>query len=185
MDGTRFDALTRIMMSCANRRATRRLLTGAVIGALVARTDATDARKKTCKGGRKKCGKRCCPRGQFCRNGKCSICARPLLVCPDGGCAKTLCGGRCCAVAETCVDNQCVPCPDQPNSCGVAVPRCNNGSGFCATSVDGGTFCVSAARECSPCTTDIDCAGVDDFAICGTCTSCGGTNSACFLPLPE
>ena len=187
MDGTRFDSLTRMLASVRDRRATVRALSGVAIGALTlsAGTAAAKKNKKKCKGGRKKCGKKCCPLGQFCRNGRCSICAPPLFVCPIGGCAEILCGGQCCAVRETCVANQCVPCPDLTDSCGVDVPRCDNGAGFCATSVEGGNFCVGEASVCSPCTGDGDCVFVDDFAICGTCNTCGGANKACFLPLPE
>jgi hypothetical protein len=185
MDGTRFDALIQTLGSVADRRATVRALSGAAIGVLAQSNDA-DAKKKKkrkkCKGGKKKCGKKCCPLGQFCRSGQCSICAPPLFLCPIGGCAATLCGGQCCAVRETCVDNQCMPCPELTDSCGGAVPPCDNGSGFCATSVEGGNFCVSASHECGSCTGDDDC---DDFEICGTCTSCGGANKACFLTLPE
>jgi hypothetical protein len=186
MDGTRFDSLTRTLGALADRRATVRALSGAAIG-VFAPSSGADAKKKKkkCKRGQKKCGKTCCPLGQFCRSGKCSICPPPLFVCPIGGCAETLCGGQCCAVRETCVDNQCAPCPDQVNSCGVDAPRCNNGSGFCATSVEGGTFCVSAAPVCSPCASNDDCADGDDFAICGTCNSCDGANRACFVTLPE
>jgi hypothetical protein len=187
MDGTRFDSITRTLRAVADRRTTVRALPGVAIAALAPGTVPAGAKKrrKKCKGGKKKCGKKCCPVGQFCRNGKCSICAPPLFECPIGGCAATLCGGQCCAVAETCVDNQCAPCPDLTNSCGVDVPRCNNGSGFCATSVEGGNFCVGASSECSSCTDNDDCADIDPFAICGVCTTCGVSNKACFVTLPE
>jgi hypothetical protein len=184
MDGLRFDALIQTLGSVADRRAMVRMLGGAAIGTLSLSHGAVDAKKK-CKGGKKPCGKKCCPLGQVCRNGRCSSCPKRQFECPLGGCAKTLCGGQCCAVAETCVDNQCVPCPDLTDSCAGDGPRCNKGSGFCATSVDGGNVCVSAAHECSPCTSDEDCSDVDDFAICGTCNTCGGANKACFLPFPE
>ena len=46
MDGTRFDSLTRMFASVADRRTTARALSGAAIGALTLSVGAAGAKKK-------------------------------------------------------------------------------------------------------------------------------------------
>jgi hypothetical protein len=180
VDDVRFDGMTRVLGALLDRRKTARAAAGGALTSLgLAAGHDVDAKKKKkkCKGGKKKCGKKCCPVGQFCRNGKCSTCPPPRFLCPNGDCVETLCGGECCAVAQACIGNQCVACPDVADRCAGTPPQCNNGNGFCGTSVEGGNFCTAASVECLlvDCTTDEEC--VDHFdapAICVNCASCGG-----------
>lgn len=122
MDGARFDALTR-----------RLLIAGAAGGVIAPLLSADAAAAKKCKKGRKRCGSRCCPRGQGCENDVCvRTCANarscavgpPFAACggfiPDAcACSETPSGASACiqtkfqiGICDTLVPcNASTPCP--------------------------------------------------------------------------
>ena len=105
MDDGRFDALTRVLGSFADRRVTLRAAAGGGLGGVLAALglDAEAKKKtKTCKKGTKKCGKKCCAAGLFCNEGRCSAtpCNAGNSACANNGnifgCDRT--GGLCTCV---------------------------------------------------------------------------------------
>ena len=62
---------------------------------------AFDPCRGTCRPGQVKCGTRCCPSGDRCRNGRC--CKKcGTRACCDRQRAEKCCGDRCCKKDETC-----------------------------------------------------------------------------------
>lgn len=169
MDSQRFDDLLRSLASGLSRRATigaalSGLFASSSLGQLGEDADARKRRKKKkkkkCKGGTKKCGKKCiptttccsssdCGNGGTCANGSCN-CASGFKDC-NGAC---IADDQCCASCPgdtVCTEGDCV-CPDDaPFDCpgNVCVP----GSQCCDTSdcstgqtCDQG-FCICSAGE--------------------------------------
>ncbi|HET7095627.1 MAG TPA: hypothetical protein VFI22_19200 [Thermomicrobiales bacterium] len=117
MDGARFDALTR-----------RLLIAGAAGGVIAPFLSSDVVAAKKCKKGRKRCGKRCCPRGQRCESDVCvRACANPGTCDLDsktpacGGylpnacaCRQTPSGGSACIqpseIFFQCTDTDPLPC---------------------------------------------------------------------------
>jgi hypothetical protein len=177
MDGRRFDAL---LQSLADSR--RSLIGGtlvaiaSVIGAPFA--DAKKRRKKKkkkCKGGTKKCGKKCiaatsccraadCGSGGFCAEGTC-LCSGGFTPCqgsciPDSGC----CTSTDCDAGDICAQNQCVTgqgsCAAGADSCAGDPILCGGDTCACYATMDGQTRCSTAEglSECDVCANDEDCA---------------------------
>ena len=124
MDAERLAALGKVLSEFPSRRAVLRAVAGIAVGARSGMSgfDASAARKRrTCRGARKRCGKRCipkisccrCPAGTFCQHGGCFAgCsgATPTncLVGGCGLCAQTVAGPNVCADGIACAEAQ--PC---------------------------------------------------------------------------
>jgi hypothetical protein len=102
MDANRFNAFSRAVNLAATRRDNLGRLLGAALAALLARFGATDVeakkkkrkKKKKCKGGKKKCGKKCV---DLASNGAhCRACGN---ACATGGCVHGACT---CDTGEDC-----------------------------------------------------------------------------------
>lgn len=102
MDRYRFAAFVRALFVAASRRAALSGLLGTALAALLARLGADDAvgkkkhKKKKCKGGKKKCGKKCvdlATSGAHCR-----ACGN---ACATGGCVHGACT---CASNDDCTE---------------------------------------------------------------------------------
>jgi hypothetical protein len=174
MDGSRFDSLLRSWTASSSRRGVTRSLTGLGLAGLLGVTiglDETEARKrkkkhknkKTCRGGTRKCGKRCIPSASCCSAADCddgNACASSVCN-SDGACGQvntpdlTGCGGgkQCsggeCAAPPTCRSTG-DPCILPSECCG----ECVIGQGM-------GT-CIPGEEPNQPCLVPEDCAS-------GTC----------------
>ena len=146
MDGTRFDSLIRTLRSLADRRTTVRALSAAAIGALACpgTADAKKKRKK-CKGGKKSAARSAARAGSSAATANAASAPRPCRL-PVRGMRGNPVRRAVLRGARNLRGQPCVPCPQMANSCDVAVPRCSNGAGVCATWVEGGTFCVGRPR---------------------------------------
>ena len=133
MDGSHFDALTRMFGAGRSRRRFAALLGGLALGELFARRDlrVVDAKRK--KGKKKRCKRRCGSRncGRVCGRscGSCSggTCTKGVCVCPAD--APDLCRGRCREVCNAavglvrnpdtcaCCTQSGVPCQADSNCC--------------------------------------------------------------------
>ena len=186
MDAKRFDHLAAVVGRAAARRGVLGALVGGLAGlaGLAAGPDvAGKKRKKKCKSGTKKCGKRCIPLNGCCDAGEC----------PNG---------------EACRDNRCTNCVSAadcpaPPACSVSVCRegrcrttplatgdpCSTGL-FCTTdeTCDGAGVCTGGvSRDCGSnqhCDTNAGCVCDDGYTECGgQCVSgIGESCSACACP---
>jgi hypothetical protein len=108
-----FDQLSRLVGQGATRRALLEL--AAALGLSPLLVDAKKRRKKNkkkCKGGTKKCGKRCIPSNQCCRHGDCPA-AAPR--CCQGACLTVeCCTSADCRGGKTCPDGTCACPPERP-----------------------------------------------------------------------
>jgi hypothetical protein len=130
-DGASIDDVARDLASgtVSRRTALRRLAGGAFgIGLAAAPSALADGIERARCPDSRKCGKRCCPRGAMCKQGKCR--------CKKG---RSKCGKKCCATGETC---QCVSCPQGETLCGDICTHTNVDSDNC-----GGCGTVCAANE--------------------------------------
>jgi hypothetical protein len=124
----------------------------------------------------RKCGKKCCPEGAKCKQGKCK--------CKSG---REKCGKKCCPEGEVCTDGKCGPgCGSGETSCDdvcVDVDNDELNCGFCGNACDQTAACVNG--ECDAVCGDgfaesgEDCDGPDLNGF--DCTSLGftGGNLAC------
>lgn len=125
MDAKRLAALRQGLGAFPSRRTVLRAVAGIALGAwagMIGPAAAPARKRRTCKGNKKRCGKRCipktaccrCPAGTFCQHGGCFVgCsgATPgnCLVGGDCGlCAKTVAGPNVCAEGVDCTAAQ--PC---------------------------------------------------------------------------
>lgn len=109
MDADRFDAVIR-RFSDPSRRALLGLTLGGGMASLLGLSEA-DAKKKKkkkkkCKGGTKKCGKKCIAATACCSSADCGgrACNNGTCSCPDG---EFACGSTCVSGDACCEDNQC------------------------------------------------------------------------------
>lgn len=197
MDAERFDALTRAIESRAPRRAALAVLGGGLsamasrhgLDELAAKKKRKNKKKRKCKGGKKKCGKTCIPKGECCKNSDCGAdeqCCRGACLsndfcCDDSGCFDiyTCEGGFC-----TCRDDPSdIPC-NAAECCDPASEVCAyteaTNTAFCQTSgcPFGSNVCTDGTVFfCGPegcvCTTSVQNRTVcTDFAgVCMSCTS--------------
>jgi hypothetical protein len=155
MDAGRFDDLLRSLFESPTRRGIGRTLAGLTLGGTLGRSALVEVearkkkRKKKCKGGKKKCGKKCfdlqtdplqcgsceirCDDDMVCRDGEC--------VCPEG---ETECGDTCCPSGQICVDGQCDDDPCPPEFICPPAQACVNGACVCPA---GETICEEACCE--------------------------------------
>ncbi|HEU5432320.1 MAG TPA: hypothetical protein VFU81_11700 [Thermomicrobiales bacterium] len=190
MDGERFDAIVRKLRTEASRR---RLLAGLAGGALPAVVGPVAARtkKKKCKGGKKRCGRRCIPKsaccndadcggGGSCQNGACACpagqkdcngtCVAEASCCGGCGSCEHCAGGACvstCQTSQRCENNQC--CEPLQELCD-SVDACCAGATACAviSNGKGGNFGCGFFGASNRCCID---SGADG---CGSdCDCCG------------
>jgi hypothetical protein len=178
MDANRFDNLLRSLVDASSRRGIARAVTGMLLaGPFAVLLDATDAaakkkkrKKKKCKGGARKCGKKCIPATSCCTTADCGT---------GGACA----GGACiCAVKFRSCQGKCIPDGDccSSSECGDC-QTCQNGQ--CADACDTGQECVTGQCQCTPgscpgCCDDNTCKPGNTSGNCGTggevCVPCTG-----------
>ena len=190
MDEHRFDALARALGAGRSRRRTLGLLAGAAAAVGLAETDeaaaergkgkgkghgkasrhdgkgeggdANPAKKKKCKGGKSRCGKKCFDlQNDVAHCGNCDAFCLSDQVCQGGTCT---CGGSAC---NGCCDGAtCMP--------GNVLVSCGSNGGACAVCPSGGS-CSGGTCTCP--SGQADCGG--------TCTStttvnnCGGCGHVC------
>jgi hypothetical protein len=152
MDQDRFDAFVLSLDTGVPRRSALIGTLGTGLAGLLTRLGVETAeskkkKRKKCKGGKKKCGKKCilkteccggCDEGETCCDGTCRDLATDVANC--GAC------GNACATAE-CVHGSCActgedDCPD----------ICS-----CRSSVEGGSTCIAKPPETVECDDDDDC----------------------------
>jgi hypothetical protein len=206
-----FDAITRHAAAPISRRGITHALAGLVLGgawASLLSIGNAEAKKKgkrkkrrTCKGNKKKCGKKCisksdccveCSGGKTCQDGKCA--------CPSGeyDCQGTcIPEGECCTAAdcdsgEICVQGQCVTgqgtCQAGQDVCIDITDECGGGDCYCYTSMSNETRCgfKLSLTDCLACSSDTECAaffpdipGVFCVLDTGENCVCGGV---CYAP---
>jgi hypothetical protein len=171
VDAARFDALLRTLSETISRRTVARASAGLSLAGILATQlglpmaegkKQHKKKKKKCKGGTKKCGKKCIPADDCCTNADCATggaCAGGLCICPDG---QKDCFGQ-CVDDETC----CLECGEDccltesaesevcnPNS---GDPVCQSGgcpeTDYC--NVPEAFFCATAPNICA-CATTVD-----------------------------
>jgi hypothetical protein len=163
MDSSRFDHITRLF-AVRSRRQIVGLLGGVLALQAAIRLDDVIAKnkKKKCKHGKKKCGRKCAPKG---------LC----------------CGKRVCEAGEVCVDGLCVAgpadCPASADSCSASDtvacggnPDCN-----CYQRLQGGVRCAQfkfPGSVCDQCDTDADCIALG-FAPGSSCVKDDGPTCVC------
>jgi hypothetical protein len=137
MDANRFDALTRFLSASGSRRAAVGALGAALAGlaTVAARDEATAKGKRTkkCGSGKKKCGKKCIPKTDCCKDADCAVNER----CDQGTCTSCLAQGTACTTDNECCTGICDKydnrCHEVRVSCaaGESCPngRCCNGFG--------------------------------------------------------
>jgi hypothetical protein len=120
-------------------------------------------KKKKCKGGKKRCGKKCIAKSNCCTDGDCSggaTCQDGTCRCPDG---ERECEGACipddvCCPGEVCGEN-------------CSCRRTVEGTGFC---VQGGILIA-----CVQCNSSAEC---DDGDQCVPLDCSGSVSAVCMLP---
>jgi hypothetical protein len=200
MDGFRFDTLTRsLSIAGSRRRALLGLAAALGLSPLLAETKKRrKKKKKKCKGGTKKCGKKCIPASACCTDVACGTGG----ACVDGDCLclngfKT-CDDACIPDEACCTDADC-PNEGVCNSGTCVAPFCA-GHNVCAMDevqcqVEGAStqcFCVilegsgdpfcgqAPTKRNTPCTS---CTGEEQ---CINLTGCGDMPpTGCALPCPD
>lgn len=143
MDHQRFDSLLRDAYRSIGSTGTRRGLLTAMAALAFPLGAPAEKKKKKCKKGKKKCGRKCCLPNQGCRNGKCQC-----------GPKEDACGAVCCPSSQACVNGTC-GCPEA--ACEAAVDPTDdvNEACFCAEAVGGqfhcfaDLFCGTPPQTCS------------------------------------
>ncbi len=150
MDADRFDRIARLLSDGATRRGIARTLSAlsltGMVGSLLGLADAEakkkkrKKKKKKCKGGKKKCGKKC--------------------IAATGCCTATDCDA-----GDICVQNQCVTgqgsCAAGADSCDSGHILCGGDTCACYATMEGQTRCGAfegLSEECGDCVNDGDCA---------------------------
>jgi hypothetical protein len=168
MDADRFDTLVLALNSAVPRRVALVGVLSTGLAGLLTRLGAETAeakkkKRKKCKGGKKKCGKKCIAKTACCVSADCPAsanCVSGACVCPNG---ETNCGDVCVDLAtdaancgacdKVCETDVCVH-----GACGCTTSLdCPATCGGCGTSVEGGSACVSKPAEQVECDDDDDC----------------------------
>ena len=217
MDEHRFDALARALGAGRSRRRTLGLLAGAAAAVGLAEADeaaaergkgkgkghgkasrhdgkgeggdANPAKKKKCKGGKSRCGKKCFDlQNDVAHCGNCDSFCLSGQVCQGGACT---CGGSacsgCCDGATCKPGNDPVSCGSNGGTCAVCATggSCNGGTCTCPSGqADCGGTCTSTTtvQNCGGCG---HVCGASQGCCGGTCTSlttvqnCGACGNAC------
>ncbi|MGH2615729.1 MAG: hypothetical protein ACRDJC_10855 [Thermomicrobiales bacterium] len=142
MDGSRFDTWTRRRFGLAAGR------TAALLGLAGGLPSPTEAKnKKTCKNGKKKCGKKCIAKSKCC--GGCGG-----QTCCDGKCKDLATdGANCGACGNACVLGDCI---HGACRCGNGMPVCGDGCS-CGARAEGGDPACFSAPFFGTCDEDADC----------------------------
>jgi hypothetical protein len=120
-------------------------------------------RKKKCKGGKRKCGKKCIPKANCCTDADCgggATCQDGTCLCPNG---ERECEGTCIP------DDIC--CPGEACGQNCACRRTVEGTGFCVQS--------GILIECVQCNSSAECEA-DDQCVPLNCT--GSVTATCMPP---
>jgi hypothetical protein len=170
VDALQFDRLIRTLGTPSRRGLSRSLgglfLAGplGLISGFVNAEAKKKKRKKKCKGGKKKCGKRCIPKTDCCVDADCP--AGSGQICQDGNCA-------CPSGEETC-DGLCVDLETDGANCGSCGFACETGECVhgvctclvqndcpggcpCADRLQGGRICFLGGNNGQSCDNDDDC----------------------------
>lgn len=180
MERDHFDQLTRLIATTASRRAIFGLASALGLSPLFAEAKKRRKKKrKKCKGGTRKCGKRCIPATGCCRDSECGAderCEGDACVCALECCNDAACGTGNLCLAGACVTGQ-GTCPTGADICQGLSSDCGaTGLGCtCVTKATGETRCASTTVSGSTCG---DCA--EDFA----CTNAYGPDAFCALGGP-
>lgn len=162
MDADRFDAVIRRWGDPTRRALFGTWLGGGLAGLFgLAHAEAKKKRKKKkkCKGGTKKCGKKCIPQTSCCTSADCgggATCQNGTCLCPSG---HNDCQGACvpedaccpaCTGGQVCVDETC-ECPAGQPDCGGAccAPASCIDDACCPTDRICGTVCCAAEQICA------------------------------------
>ncbi|MCC6313566.1 MAG: hypothetical protein IT337_06100 [Thermomicrobiales bacterium] len=187
MDPTRFDALARIFGSRASRRSALAMLALTIPEAAAAKKNGKKhGKKKRCKTGQKRCGKKCVRILTDAANcGKCGKACGANLVCQNGDCVAA---ASVCPAAFTCQDPFGGPAP----VCGSVA---GGGTCGCYTSTEGNNVCLNEstggvdidASTLQKCTSTQDCRKAVGFHFyCRAVTRspsdnlCGSADSRCW-----
>lgn len=177
MDDARFDAWMRALAGAGSRRGVIQTLTAGAIGLAVSRLGLGEAaarkrrrkkkRKNRCPDARR-CGQRCCRKGDRCVDPAAETCVTGR--------------GSCAAGADSCeVGGGGIQCnPDSPITC------------TCNRTMEGATACVNQLQNasCTDCTTDAECQlpgkppGMRCVELTFNC-ACGSFTSVCAPPCPK
>jgi hypothetical protein len=169
MDSNRFDTFVRSLGHAVPRRAALVGALGTGLGGLLIQVGVDIAaakkrkKKKKCKGGKKKCGKKCIAKTACCISADCPAgadCVSGACVCPNG---ETNCGdvcvdlatdaANCGACGKVCEIDVCVH-----GACGCTTSLdCPATCGGCGTSVEDGSACVAKPDDEVACDDDDDC----------------------------
>lgn len=168
MELDRFDALTRHIFISLTRRGLLGTLLGSGVavagvagtGLLTAEARKRKRKQKTCKRGKKRCGKRCIPRGDCCKDAECGNGG----TCDGGACLclgeTSLCGGTCVDLATD--GANCGTCGNACDTGGCVHGACTcidasdcNGC-VCALGIEGETACAGGLTA-DACATDEEC----------------------------
>jgi hypothetical protein len=196
MDSTRFAFLPRALSAPSRRHVSRALAGLGIMGGLgsLLRPADSEARKrkgkkkrKKCKNGKKKCGKKCIPADGCCTAAEC---AAGQSCCAHECTAPMSCGEDTCGCGEVCRWSPEGARSCQPGGC-PEIDYCGNRTRFicdadddtcfCATSIDGVPGCVKdpGSTGCPQCKSDADCVEtLGQPALClqdGPGCDCGGT----------
>jgi hypothetical protein len=190
LDANRFDALARSLEDGFPRRVALGGALGAGFASLLSPFGAGEAdakkrkkKKKKCKGGKKKCGKKCilkteccggCGQDEECCDGTCFNVQTDAEHCGDCDIA--------CGTGEFCLDGECLvgigTCDVGDDFCTNVQDVCNdNQTCQCLQSFDGQTRCGSfppGGFECGQCINDGECDEFGPGAFCARSTGNGG-----------
>jgi hypothetical protein len=171
MDADRFDTFVLSLGSAVPRRVALAGAFGTGFAGLLMRLGVDFAaakkrkKKKKCKGGKKKCGKKCFDlQTDPLHCGSCGIRCDDDMECRDGECVcpedETECGDTCCPSGQDCVDGQCEEdlCPPEficplGQACFDGECVCPDGETVCEdTCCEAGLTCVDGQCEdlCPP-----------------------------------
>lgn len=154
LDVDRFDALVHAIGNMASRRAALGGALGAIFVVLAARLGIDNAaarkkrKKRKCKGGRKRCGRKCILKTECCRG-----CSGGLQCC-NGACKDLLSDGvNCGGCGIVCETGECVH-----GACTCASSDDCPGSGCtCSSRLEGGAACRGPLLSSTPCDGDETC----------------------------
>lgn len=154
MDAKRFDAFTRMLGKALQRRAVIGGAAAAGLSAIMDHAAVEDTtaknrkKKKKCKGGKKKCGKKCIPKASCCIDPDCGVNER----CASGACESCLGQGTTCTDDAECCTGI---CDTYTNKCQQVRVSCENGeacpNGRCCDEFGKQCLYVTATQgECIP-----------------------------------
>jgi hypothetical protein len=129
MDATRFDLIAKRLGARATRRTLFAVLAGLGLSGMAGSIQETEAgkKRKKCKGGKKKCGRKCIPKGNCCKHPDCGdhgICTLGACGCETG---YKECQGSCIPLGNCCAHTEC-PSGQQccKGACTVVTGCCND-----------------------------------------------------------